>query len=154
MVNGDDDDDDSRCPTLVLLCPAAEPNPGPTAWPYAFDSLANLFEKGLQLQRCASANRRSGQILYMFLEPFENLGGLETPPPPPPAAVVADVAVPSKTSPSSVVTNPSVVVKNKVAGKDDAVISGEKPVVTKKVATASKEGPESVASAPKRQKMK
>jgi hypothetical protein len=78
----------------------------------------------------------------MFLEPFENLDVFETPPPPA-AAVVAAVEIKSKTSPSSVVTNQSLVTNN--------APNGEKPRANARAAS-SKEGHENVASAPKRQK--
>ena len=63
---------------LVLLCPAGEPNPGPQAWPYVFDTLATMFKK-MKFQRCGSETRRSGQSMYMFLEPLEDEYALDPP---------------------------------------------------------------------------
>jgi predicted GNAT family acetyltransferase len=64
---------------VVLLCPAGEPNPGPQAWAYVFDTLASMFKK-MKFQRCGSETRRSGQSMYMFLEPGEDESVLYPPP--------------------------------------------------------------------------
>jgi hypothetical protein len=70
--------EETRC-DLVLLCPAGDPNPGPQAWPYVFDTLATMFTK-MKFQRCGSESRRSGQSKYMFLEPGEDESVLDPPP--------------------------------------------------------------------------